>query len=49
MSDFYGSAVLVASSGHKVSCYTTVGGGGVFVLLNKDLCYLRAEGLVMVS
>jgi len=41
--------VLLASRGDQVSFYTTVGGVGVFVLLNKDVCYLRAVGLVMVS
>ena len=46
---FGGSTVLVASSGDQVSFNTTVGGWGVFVLLNKDLCYLRAVSLAMVS
>ena len=36
-SDFCGSTVLQGSSGHPVSCYTTVEGGAYSALLSPDL------------
>ena len=43
---FGGSTVLVVRSGHPVSCYTTVGGGGDRKLLIKGLQY-QSDALII--